>query len=69
MRKKPTWWPENPYPEDIFMMSRERYQEIVPDPDIRTGLSGMFGREFWEIASKTIWERYSSYLDKIEESE
>lgn len=53
---KPSWWPENPYPEDIFTMPRERYPEIVPDPDVRTGLSGMLGRQFWDIASDAIWE-------------
>ena len=54
---KPDWWPKNPYPSDIFVMSRDQYQEIVPDPDVRTALSGMLGREFWDIASNEIWER------------
>lgn len=52
---KPSWWPSNPYPADIFVMPRSRYAEIVPDPDLRTGLSGMLGREFWDIASDAIW--------------
>ena len=55
--KKPDWWPRNPYPSDIFVMPRDQYQEIVPDPDVRTALSGMLGREFWDIASDEIWER------------
>jgi len=53
--QKPSWWPKNPYPADVFVMPEERYAEIVPDPDIRTGLSGMLGREFWDIASDMIW--------------
>ncbi len=53
---KPDWWPVNPYPEDIFPMAREKYAVIVPDPDIRTALSGMLGRIFWEMASETCWE-------------
>jgi hypothetical protein len=53
--RKPEWWPQCPYPEDIFPMKRTRYLEIVPDPDIRTALSGMLGREFWMIASDAIW--------------
>jgi len=54
--QKPDWWPKCPYPESIFPMPRERYVEIVPDPKLRTALSGMLGREFWDIASETIWE-------------
>jgi hypothetical protein len=54
--EKPNWWPKNPYPADIFIMKRDRYAEIVPDPITRTGLSGMLGREFWDIASDSIWD-------------
>jgi hypothetical protein len=61
--KKPEWWPKNPYPADIFVMPRSRYAEIVPDPDVRTGLSGMLGREFWEIASDTIWDRICEAIE------
>ena len=55
---KPDWWPECPYPESVFPMKRERYPEIVPDPALRTALSGCLGREFWNIASEMIWERF-----------
>ena len=48
--KKPEWWPDNPYPESIFPMKSERYPEIVPDPELRTALSGCLGRIFWGIA-------------------
>jgi hypothetical protein len=37
-------------------MSEGRYLEIVPDPELRTALSGMLGRRFWDIASEAIWE-------------
>ena len=57
---KPDWWPKNPYPSDIFPMPKEKYEEIVPDPDLRTGLSGMLGREFWNIASEAVWDRLVS---------
>lgn len=53
--QKPDWWPKNPYPTDIFPMPEERYAKIVPDPELRTALSGMLGRRFWGIASETIW--------------
>lgn len=62
---KPEWWPKNPYPETIFVMKRERYPEIVPEPDLRTGLSGMLGREFWDIASKSIWDALRSNLADV----
>lgn len=55
--KKPEWWPKNPYPESVFPMATERYLEIVPDPELRTALSGMLGRQFWDIASEAIWEK------------
>ena len=51
---KPEWWPKNPYPESIFPMLREKYSDIVPNPETRTALSGMLGREFWDIASESI---------------
>ena len=54
---KPDWWPENPYPSDLFPMEREEYATIVPDPIRRTALTGMLGREIWEIASEMIWSR------------
>lgn len=64
MSKKPNWWPKNPYPEDIFPMERKRYAEIVPDPNTRTALSGMLGREFWNIASELIFLAYKENLDE-----
>ena len=53
---KPQWWPECPYPESVFPMDISEYEKIVPDPRIRTVLSGCLGRLFWEIASTAIWE-------------
>lgn len=64
--EKPSFWPENPYSETIFPMQRERYAEIVPDPDTRTALSGMLGREFWEIASEAILDRYNEAVAELE---
>lgn len=63
--RKPDWWPECPYPEEVFPMKRERYAEIVPDPDLRTALSGCLGREFWNIASEMIWK---SFCEAIEDA-
>lgn len=61
---RPDWWPKNPYPESIFPMPEERYPEIMPDPELRTSLSGMLGRKFWNIASEDIWE---AMLEAIED--
>ena len=61
---KPDWWPQNPYPSDIFTMPRERYAEIVPDDTLRTGLSGMLGREFWNIASECIWREMQLAIEE-----
>lgn len=61
---KPKWWPENPYPKSVFPMERDEYQKIVPDHQRRTALSGMLGREFWDIASNDIWEVVETQLDK-----
>lgn len=58
---KPEWWPQNPYPESIFPMHQEKYPKIVPDPDVRTALSGMLGRLFWEVASDDIWRAYQNH--------
>ena len=60
---KPEWWPKNPYPKSIFPMPRRRYAEIVPDENIRTGLSGMLGREFWDIASEMIFRAYKEAIN------
>lgn len=60
--KRPDWWPECPYPEDIFPMARERYVEIVSDPEVRTALSGMLGRLFWQIADDMIWQAYQQHV-------
>lgn len=67
--ENPDFWPENPYPKSVFTMPSERYIEVVPDPDIRTGLSGMLGREFWDIASEEIWEAIKYYLEALERVE
>lgn len=51
----PSWWPRCPYPKSIFPGGEDIYAKAVPNPHIRTAISGMLGREFWEIASGTIW--------------
>lgn len=54
----PDWWPECPYPTDIFPMSMGEYAKIVPDDATRTALSGMLGRFFWQMTTASILFRY-----------
>jgi hypothetical protein len=44
-------------------MKEERYPEIVPDPKLRTALSGCLGRLFWNIASEGIWKRFCEEVE------
>lgn len=67
--EKPKWWPKNPYPESIFPMPREEYPKIVPDSHLRTALSGMLGREFWDIASKAIWDAMVEAQESVKEED
>ncbi len=64
-KEKPEWWPQCPYPESVFPLPKEKYEEIVPDPKMRTALSGMLGREFWNIASESIWEALENHLEEL----
>ena len=52
---KPEWWPECPYPEDIFPMTTDQHVAAVPDEKVRSAISGHLGRLFWNIASDSIW--------------
>lgn len=63
MIEKPDWWPENPYPEDIFPMTVDEYIAVIPDPKTRTAVSGHMARFGWLVAEKMIWERVLSALD------
>jgi hypothetical protein len=45
-------------------MPIKKYAEIVSDPDTRTALSGMLGREFWNIASESIWDAFQKWCDE-----
>ena len=62
----PSFWPDNPYPTSVFPMERDNYAEVVPDPDQRCALSGMLGREFWDIASNSIWAALQSHIEDLE---
>src|SRR3990167_5563364 len=61
--KKPDWWPENPYPEDIFPMTTKDYVEAIPDPKLRTAVSGCIGRWAWDVAADMIWQRFCEAVE------
>ena len=58
MTDKPDWWPENPYPADLFPMTVEEYVAAIPDKKLRTAISGCIGRWAWDVASDAIWEKW-----------
>ena len=65
---RPDWWPQCPYPEDVFPMTTEEYAAAVPDEKLRTAISGFLCRLGWEVASEAIWkeicENISLYVRK-----
>lgn len=54
--EKPDWWPENPYPSEVFPMTIEEYVEMFPDERQRAAIAGCLGRQFWGLASDAIYE-------------
>ena len=58
MNERPGWWPENPYPEDVFTMNLNQYVEAIPDPHLRSAISGCLARWAWGVASDMIWKAW-----------
>lgn len=50
----PDWWPECPWPEEVWVMTDKEYVQAVPDPKLRTAISGFLMREGWKIACREI---------------
>ena len=53
-------FPKNPYPEDIFKMTEDEYIEAIPDPYLRTAISGFMGRFVYNAIKK-------HYLENLKE--
>ncbi|MGI9297850.1 MAG: hypothetical protein ACR2QC_08120 [Gammaproteobacteria bacterium] len=49
-RPPPEWLPANPYPEVVFTMTEDEYERLMPDPDVRTAISGYLMREGYRLA-------------------
>jgi len=60
VRDKPDWWPENPYPTDIFTTSLEDATKAV-EPRLTkeelSAYSAAWGRHVWDFATEDIWRR------------
>ena len=65
MTKFPDWWPENLYPVEVFTMTDTEFEAALPDPIMRTRLSGYYGRLFWNIASKSILQAMQTYMREV----
>ena len=59
-KARPVWWPESPYPEDVFPMTIEEYVEAIPDPALRSAISGSLARWAWGVADEMIYEAYDN---------
>lgn len=53
---RPEWWPTCPYPEDVFPMTDKEYVKAVPDPKLRTAISGFLMREGWRVAEGQVYD-------------
>jgi len=62
-QKFPSWWPLNPYPEDVFPETPELFVHTVPNPKLRTAIAGALGRYFRRVASQSIWNCLVEKLD------
>ena len=54
----PNWWPQNPYPIEIFPTpeadARAAFVKAFPDINRRTAIAGALGRMWWNMASEMI---------------
>lgn len=57
----PEWWPECPWPEGVWRMTSEEYAAAIPDPVLRTAISGFLMRQGWQIASEDILKRMKDH--------
>lgn len=53
----PEWWPECPWPKDIWTMTDDEYAKAIPDGHLRTAISGFLMRKGWELACEDIRKR------------
>jgi hypothetical protein len=62
------WWHETPYPEGIWPMTETDFIRAVPDPRLRTAISGYLMRAGWRPAAMTIKEALEDALDELQKT-
>lgn len=50
----------NPYPKTMFLMTIEEYVKAIPDPKLRTSISGLLMGDGWQVAMKQVKEALQS---------
>lgn len=59
------WWPYCPYKNKVFPMTSEQYVKAVPDPHMRTAISGYLMREGWCVFENQLIKAIEDYPDEI----
>jgi hypothetical protein len=59
------WWPYCPYSSKVFPMTGEQYVKAVPDPHMRTAISGYLMREGWCVFEKQLTDAIENYPEEI----
>ena len=62
---RPDWWPSNPYPKNVFTMTTAEYVEAIPNPKLRTRISGFLGCHFWQLADKAFFEALEERIEDL----
>ncbi len=57
----PEWWPQCPYPKKVWPMTEEQYVKAIPDPHLRTAISGYLMREGWCVFENQFMRAIKDY--------
>ena len=67
-KSTPHWWPECPYFESAFPMTIDEYVAAVPDPQLRTAISGYLMRQGWCVFEMQLMKAIKDYELEITEA-
>ena len=59
---------QTPYPVSVWPMTNEQYAEAIPDPHLRTAISGYLARFGWEIAINQVRDILHDALGEIRDA-
>ena len=68
-KRRPPWWPENPYPTTVFTMTEIEYKELEMDDLTKSRISGFIARWAWDLASTQILEAWGREQEEMEMNE